>query len=74
MSLASAPTAARMRITSINGDGAHAGRMMEMGIIEGAEVSVVRRAPLGDPLQIRLGDYELSLRSLQAELVNVEPI
>ncbi len=74
MSLASAPTAARMRITSINGDGAHAGRMMEMGIIEGAEVSVVRRAPLGDPLHIRLGDYELSLRSVQAELVDVEPI
>ena len=74
MSLATAPTATRMRITSINGNGAHAGRMMEMGLIEGAEVSVIRRAPLGDPLQIRLGDYELSLRSLQAELVDVEPI
>ncbi len=74
MSLATATTARSYRITAINAHGAHACRMMEMGVIEGAEVSVVRRAPLGDPLQIRLGDYELSMRSLQAALVEVEPV
>jgi ferrous iron transport protein A len=45
-----------------------------MGLIAGAEVQVLRRAPLGDPLQIRLGDYELSLRSSEAELVEVTPL
>ncbi len=74
MSLDTAATATNYRITAINADGAQACRMMEMGVIEGAEVSVVRRAPLGDPMQIRLGDYELSMRSLQAALVDVEPV
>jgi ferrous iron transport protein A len=44
---------------------------MEMGVIEGTELEVIRRAPLGDPLQIRLGDYELSLRNSEAELIDV---
>lgn len=49
-------------------------RLMEMGLIEGAEVQVVRRAPLGDPLQVRLGDYELSLRTSEAELIDVAAV
>jgi len=49
-------------------------RLMEMGMVEGALVRVIRRAPLGDPLQIRLGDYELSLRSTEAELVDVDAV
>jgi len=44
---------------------------MEMGLIEGAELQLIRRAPFGDPLQLRLGDYELSLRSSEAELIDV---
>jgi Fe2+ transport system protein FeoA len=46
-------------------------RLMEMGLIEGACVEVVGRAPLGDPLHVRLGDYELSLRREEAELVDI---
>ncbi len=49
-------------------------RLMEMGLIEGAQVEVVGRAPLGDPLHLRLGDYELSLRSEEASLVEVGEI
>jgi Fe2+ transport system protein FeoA len=44
---------------------------MEMGLIEGARVEVLGRAPLGDPLHLRLGDYELSLRMEEASLVDV---
>jgi len=44
---------------------------MEMGLIEGAQVVVLGRAPLGDPLHVRLGDYELSLRCDEAELVEI---
>jgi ferrous iron transport protein A len=44
---------------------------MEMGLIEGKEVQVVGRAPLGDPMRLRLGDYELSLRASEAALIDV---
>jgi ferrous iron transport protein A len=45
---------------------------MEFGLIEGAEVELVRRAPLGDPLLIRLGDFDLSLRTSEAALIDVD--
>jgi ferrous iron transport protein A len=73
MSLAGATLDRRMRITGIRGNDSQAFRIMEMGVIEGAEVSVIRRAPLGDPLQIRVGDYELSLRRQHADMIDVEP-
>jgi len=44
---------------------------MELGLIDGAEVRVMGRAPLGDPLHVRLGDYEISLRAGEADLVDV---
>ena len=47
---------------------------MEMGLIEGAEIQVVRRAPLGDPLHVRVGDYELSLRLAEADLIEVDAL
>jgi len=47
---------------------------MEMGLIEGAIVEVVGRAPLGGPLQLRVGDCELSVRSAEAELIDVAEI
>ena len=72
MSLAQAPRHVRMRITGIRGQSPMSYRLMEMGLIEGAEIQVLGKAPLGDPLHLRLGDYELSLRSSDAELVDVD--
>ncbi len=46
-------------------------RLMEMGLIEGALVELLGRAPLGDPLHVRLGDYQLSLRRDEADLVDI---
>lgn len=46
-------------------------RLMEMGLFEGSRVTVLRRAPMGDPLEIEIGDYRLSLRRDEAELVDV---
>lgn len=71
MSLARVPSATRCRIVGVRGGHRFPYRLMEMGLVEGAEVEVVRRAPLGDPLQIRLGDYELALRESDAELIDV---
>lgn len=46
-------------------------RLMEMGLFEGSRVTVVRRAPLGDPMEIQIGDYRLSLRRSEAALVDI---
>ncbi len=46
-------------------------RLMEMGLFEGSRITMVRRAPLGDPLEIQVGDYRLSLRRDEAALVDI---
>ncbi len=71
MSLAGVPLNRTVRVTGVQARSPLGYRLMEMGLIEGAEVQVLRRAPLGDPLHVRLGDYELSLRATEAELVEV---
>jgi ferrous iron transport protein A len=64
----------RGRIVSLLGDDALLQRLMEMGMIEGDEVEVLAAAPLGGPLEVRLGDYRLSLRRSEAARVEVEPL
>ncbi len=48
-------------------------RLMQLGVIEGETVNVVRRAPAGDPIEIRILGYSLSLRNAEAATVLVEP-
>jgi ferrous iron transport protein A len=74
MSLAGMPPAARCRVKRVRLDHALSHRLLEMGLIEGAEVRVIRRAPLGDPLQIRVGDFDLTLRASEARLIDVAPL
>ena len=49
-----------------------AARLMEMGLFEGVQVTLLRRAPLGDPIEFQLGDYRLSLRREEARQVRVQ--
>jgi ferrous iron transport protein A len=62
------------RILALAGDPAVVGRLMEMGMLEGDEVELLGVAPLGDPIEVRLGDYRLSLRRREAALVEVQPL
>lgn len=71
MSLARMPVSRSYRVTGIRSQSPVANRLMEMGVIEGATVEILRRAPLGDPLHVRLGDYELSMRATEADLIEV---
>jgi Fe2+ transport system protein FeoA len=64
----------RARITQIDGEDGLVQRLMEMGLLEGEEVEVVGFAPMGDPMEVRLGDYRLSLRRVEAARVHVEPL
>jgi ferrous iron transport protein A len=61
----------RGRIESLKGDDSIVQRLMEMGLLEGDEIEVIGFAPLGDPLEIRLADYRLSLRRSEAARVLV---
>ncbi|MHA1770521.1 MAG: FeoA family protein [Candidatus Thorarchaeota archaeon] len=59
-------------ITRIVGSGATLRRMLEMGVVKGTKITVVRRAPLGDPIEFLLKGYNLSLRKEEAEMVYVD--
>ncbi|MGC9019499.1 MAG: FeoA family protein [Candidatus Bipolaricaulaceae bacterium] len=62
----------RGRVVRIEGEGPLGERLAAMGITVGVEVEVVRRAPLGDPLDLRVRGYRLSLRKREAEIIYVE--
>ena len=61
-----------VRIAKIGGVGPVKRRIMEMGITKGADVTVRKVAPLGDPIEVTVRGYELSLRKADAELIEVE--
>ena len=61
-------------ITAIDGDGPFIQRLMALGLLEGSEISVTRRAIGGDPIEIEVMGYALSLRRAEASRVAVAPI
>jgi Fe2+ transport system protein FeoA len=72
--LAHLPIGVRARVISVGGAGSIARRLMEMGVVPGAPVSVVRVAPLGDPIQIRVRGYHLALRLAEARTITVSAV
>ncbi len=72
--LAEMPVGARGRVSAIDGDDELSLRLMEMGLTPGVEVAVIGTAPLGDPLELELRGYRLSVRRSEAARVRVEPL
>ena len=62
---------ANARVLAVKGTGAVARRLMEMGVVPGAPVRVVKAAPLGDPLEVRVRNYHLALRRSEAQTISV---
>ncbi|MEE0898914.1 MAG: ferrous iron transport protein A [Acutalibacteraceae bacterium] len=62
----------RVRVLKVRGEGAIKRRIMDMGITKGVEIYVRKVAPLGDPIEINVRGYELSLRKADAEMIEVE--
>ncbi len=60
------------RVVKLNGEGALKRRIMDMGITKGVEITVRKVAPLGDPLELTVRGYELTLRKGDAEMIEVE--
>ncbi len=61
-----------VKVIKINGKGPTKKRIMDMGLIRGSEVYVRKVAPLGDPIELTVRGYELSIRKAEAELIDVE--
>ena len=71
-SLREVPVGGRAKVVRIHGEGAVRRRIMDMGITKGVEIYVRKMAPLGDPVEITVRGYELSLRKADAENIEVE--
>ena len=61
-----------VKVVKLSGEGAVKRRIMDMGITKGVEIYVRKVAPLGDPVEVTVRGYELSLRKADAEMVEVE--
>ena len=61
-----------VKVVKLHGEGAVKRRIMDMGITKGVEVQVRKVAPLGDPIEVTVRGYELSLRKADAEMIEVE--
>ena len=61
-----------VKVTKLNGEGPVKRRIMDMGITKGIEIFVRKVAPFGDPIELTVRGYELSLRKADAEMIEVE--
>ena len=66
------PCGRTVKVTKLNGEGPVKRRIMDMGITKGVEIYVRKVAPLGDPVEVTVRGYELSLRKADAEMICVE--
>ena len=61
-----------VKVVKLHGEGAVKRRIMDMGITKGVDIYIRKLAPLGDPVEVTVRGYELSLRKADAEMVEVE--
>ena len=62
----------RVRVVKLHGEGAVKRRIMDMGVTKGVEVYIRNVAPLGDPVEVTVRGYELSIRKADAEMIEIE--
>ena len=70
--LKNAKIGSTVQVVKLHGEGAVKRRIMDMGITKGVEVYIRKVAPLGDPIEVTVRGYELSLRKADAEMIEVE--
>ena len=66
------PVGSTVKVVKLHGEGAVKRRIMDMGITKGTEVYVRKVAPLGDPVEVTVRGYELSLRKADAEMIEIQ--
>lgn len=72
MTLKELPVGESSRVVAVKGESVVSKRLMEMGVVPGVKIRVVKMAPFGDPLEIRLFGYSLAIRRNEAEAIEVE--
>ena len=72
--LRNTPVGSTVRVKKLYGEGAVKRRIMDMGITKGVTVYVRKVAPLGDPVEVTVRGYELSIRKADADMIEVETI
>lgn len=72
MTLKDAKIGTTVIVKRVNGEGAIRRRIMDMGITKGVEIYLRKTAPLGDPIELMVRGYELSLRKADADMVEIE--
>lgn len=68
------PVGSDARVTKVNGTGRVAKRLMEMGVVPGVSVRVVKTAPFGDPIEVRVRGYSLAMRRMDAASIDVSAL
>ena len=71
MTLKNAAIGSTVTVKKLNGEGAVKRRIMDMGITKGTEIYIRKVAPLGDPVEVTVRGYELSLRKANAEMIEI---
>ena len=66
------PVGGNAKVVKLHGEGAVKRRIMDMGVTKGVDVHVRKVAPLGDPIEVSVRGYELSIRKADAEMIEVE--
>ena len=69
--LSNLPVGSEARVVSVNATNGIARRIMEMGVVPGVTVSVIKAAPFGDPIEIRVRGYSLAMRKTEADAIEV---
>lgn len=72
MTLKDVKVGSTVTVKKLNGQGATKRRIMDMGITKGIEIFIRKVAPLGDPIEVTVRGYELSLRKADAKMIEVE--
>ncbi len=70
--LSQLPVGSSGRVTSVKGESIVTRRLMEMGVVPGVRVRLVKSAPFGDPIEVRLLGYSLAIRKSEAQAIEVE--
>ena len=73
MTLTDLPIGKDARVVAVGGTGPITHRLMEMGVIPGVSVQVIKMAPFGDPIEVRVRGYSLAMRRTEADAIEVAP-
>lgn len=74
MNLTNLPIGVKAKVIAVNGNDAISKRLMEMGVVPGVFVRVIKSAPFGDPLEIRVRGYHLAMRKNEADTIEVNEV